>query len=498
MAQAAVERPAVSQSIPWNVARDAPYIPTARQYEFHSAPEEIKLYGGAVGGAKTTALVCEALTLLWQIPHNEGVIARRDFDDLRRTTYAEFLRWCPPDLIEQHHKSEHWIRLRCSIHAQGDSACPGGSLVHFLDAKDTAALKNSNLGFVCFDQAEEISYDAFIWARTRIRRRFAYTPLLLSANPGPGWVKSLFIDKMRPSIDDEPETPLECCQGPVCRQGIHKFVPALPRDNPHLPAGYVEAQLANMPPAYAQMLIEGRWDVTLNSIYTMLDRQLHLREIPKGLEMRPFAGAIGVDYGRGHLSAIVAVTVDVHGRRWVRETWAKNGGDIHEISREVFRMCQKYDINRGRTDPQEGVLAQVLSGSEDRKGQKYNFSRSEIRAGSREARIGLLATALMPRPGTPVHLVNVARGQAEFHGPFTESEMQPGLLIDAYGPGNRELWVELLGYHYERTNQGTLRTPSPDRTDDDRVAALEDAMEELERPHNVPVARQSRSYTVAW
>lgn len=467
--------------IPFRSVDEKLYTPTARQSEFHSAPESIKLYGGAVGGGKTTALVAEVLTLMWEYPHNEGVIARRDFDDLRRTTYAEFQAWCPEEIIYQHHKSEHWIRLICPLHP--GKAC--GSLVHFLDTKDLNALKNQNLGFVAFDQAEEISYDAFIWAGTRLRlAHIPYRPRLLSANPGPGWVKKIFIDRIQPSIDDTPERPLKCCVGQErCLAGRHRFVPALPKDNPHLPDGYVEEQVAEMPTAYAQMLIEGKWDVVLNAVYTDLDRRIHFRQIPEGTVWKPFWGAIGVDFGRSHFSTVVAITVDINDRLWVRETWAQRGGDINEIVKAVQRLADKYHINRGRTDPEQDVLAQLLSGGEDRKIQKYSFSRARGEQGSREARIGLVQGLLKVKPGPRRPAMYDAKLPAVY-GPFVEQEFLPGIFIDAEGEGNSALFDELQLYRWERNPQGQLGIPL--RRDEDRVAAMEYGVEEIARPSHTP------------
>lgn len=418
---------------------------------------------------------------MWEFPHNEGIIARRDFDDLRRTTYAEFQAWCPEEIIYQHHKSEHWIRLVCPLHS--GKAC--GSLVHFLDTKDMGALKNANLGFVAFDQAEEVSYDAFIWAGTRLRlSHIPYRPRLLSANPGPGWVKKIFIDKVRPSIDDTAETPLECCAGrDRCAAGVHRFVPALPKDNPHLPPGYVEEQVADMPEAYAKMLIDGLWDVVLNAVYTDLSRPLHLRKIPEETIWKPFWGAIGVDYGEGHFSAVVAITVDQNNRKWVRETWAMRGGDIDEIVKAVRRMADKYHINRGRTDPRQNVLAQVLSASEDKRVQKYAFVKATGEQGSREARIGLVQGLLKPKPGPRQAVVLDAKRRSAY-GPFLIEELLPGLFIDADGEGNWQLFEEAMLYRWERTTARGLRIP--DRRDEDRVAAMEYGIEEIERPSHQP------------
>ena len=439
-----------SLQLPYNTLLEKAYRPTDRQAEFHRATETEKLYGGAVGGGKTIALVAECMKLMWQYPHNEGIIGRRDGDDLRRTTYADFLRWCPDELIYQHHKAERWLRLVCPL--QPGAGC--GSLVHFQELKDLGGLKNANLGFVAFDQAEEISYDAYVWAKTRLRRAdIPYRPLLLSANPAPGWVKKIFIEGVRPSIDDTPETALECCRpGSACRDGIHRFVPALPSENPHLPEGYAERQTAGMPPAYARMLIEGQWDVVLNAIYDLLDRPKHL--VPLSGRERWTDGAIGVDYGRVHKSAVVTVTRDTSGVVWARECWAETGGDPQPIEDAVRSAKVRYRLHK--------VVA-------DQPGAPLGYKVAESGAGSRYRRIQRVYKYL--KAGA--------------------------LKFDASGRGVRELFEECLAYRWERRETATAEELLPVRKDDDRVAALEHAFEALEQASDYATLIQSSSRGLA-
>ena len=61
---------------------------------------------------------------------------------------------------------------------------------------------------------------------------------LLASNPEPGWLKRRFIDQKLPN---------------------HIFVPALPRDNPKLPTGYVQRLKDLFPEDWQARFLEGDW-----------------------------------------------------------------------------------------------------------------------------------------------------------------------------------------------------------------------------------------------
>ena len=391
--------------LPWNTLQDAPYVPSDRQAEWHAASERYKLYGGAVGGGKTTALAVESLLLSWQYKGNEGIVGRRDFDDLRRTTYAEVLKWCPPELIRQHHRSEHWLELI------------NGSVMHFMELKDSGGLKNLNLGWFAIDQAEEVPYESYMWLQSRLRRAGVDQYFgLLSANPELGWVKDTFVDQR---IDG------------------HVFVPALPEDNPHLPADYVEGLLSRWPDTYVRKLLRGSWDVVENAIYPQLDRRKHL--IPCDARQVWSDGAIGVDYGDVHPHAVVAVSRASTGRLWVREVWT--GHDYDELFSTMGDFKARYKIHKVRVDP-------MLKGWE----RLIRVERADSSPGSRKNRIELITRLLNAN----------------------------ALSLDVNGADMDGLYTEMVGYRWDIHETDTATVRQPVRKNDDRVAALEYAIEELE------------------
>jgi hypothetical protein len=265
------------------------------------------------------------------------------------------------------------------------------------------------------------------------------------------------------------------------------------RTNPYMPKEEIEqARIDARSDSIFRQEYEADFEAVGNAIYE-LDPNLHMQPIPEGILFPEWQGAIGVDYGAGgnnHPSAVVAITPDSSGHLWVRETWL-GGGDVEEIARQVRRMCETYRIVRGRTDPNQEVLAQVLSGSETKMVQRYRFNKAIMRQGAREGRIGIVQGLLKPKYGPVLSLAQISRGNA-YMGPHLEQA--PGLILDRNGPGNVELFAEMKAYHWEPLPSGALR-PQPEG--EDRVAALEYGAEELQRP----IASASRevvthSYTI--
>jgi hypothetical protein len=101
----------------------------------------------------------------------------------------------------------------------------------------------------------------------------------------------------------------------------------------------------------------------------------------------------------------------------------------------------RYRITRGKTDPIQEVLAQRLA-----------FTAAKSGAGTRNQRIGMVTKLLDAK----------------------------ALMFDLDGPGVRELFDEALSYRYEQRETDFNIEDVVVRKDDDRIAALEYAIEALE------------------
>ena len=209
------------------------YEANARQWLFHEAPETYKLYGGAMGGGKTWALCAEVIRLSRNYPGNRGYICRHELTSFKRSTGLTLdLLLARSRQVERHHLTDHYYLLR------NGSAIYYGGLGDDQGAIDK--LKSMELGWFAIDEASETSESFFLMLSSRLRiqlpgiRYFG----LLASNPDPGWLKQRFIDQKLPD---------------------HIFVPALPRDNPRLPEGYVNRLTELFPEDWQARFLEGDW-----------------------------------------------------------------------------------------------------------------------------------------------------------------------------------------------------------------------------------------------
>jgi hypothetical protein len=240
-----------------------------------------------------------------------GYLARHELVSFRRTTLLTLLQFLPEAIIKSHNQSKQEIIL-----INGSKILYGGLGD---DQKAIERLKSLNLGWFGIDQAEETTESHFLMLASRLR-----LPLpgirykgLLTANPEPGWVRDRWIDNTHPD---------------------HKFIPALPSDNPYLPPDYEQ----NLRMLYAgnepliKALLEGNWDVTTAGDFLIsygLIRAATARQVPDTGKC-----VMGVDVARfGDDESVVIVRRGLKTTRieaWAQQDTVWSSGKVAEIARQ--------------------------------------------------------------------------------------------------------------------------------------------------------------------
>ena len=204
------------------------------------------LYGGAKGGGKSV-LGCvwsyaEAKRIIKKFnlkptkyPIPLGFLGRKQSVDFNDTTLETWKKMIPASnyIIRSQDKEiviENTVKL-----------CYGG-----FDRSETVNKFNSaEFGFYFVDQAEELTLDDMSLLRGSLRLKINGRDLdykgLLSANPRQCWLKDDFILQKHPG---------------------RRFVQALPADNPHLAAGYVNrlTDAFKHRPELLEAYLYGSWD----------------------------------------------------------------------------------------------------------------------------------------------------------------------------------------------------------------------------------------------
>lgn len=232
--------------------------PSEKQAEFLLSDVEELLYGGAVRGGKTYALMA-ALVMYHDVPTHSGIIFRKSRDDL-------FLPDGPYDISVRwgwDEKGAHWDGSKYRY------TFPSGKTITFGYMGEPRSLKykrykSSWFQDIFFDQVEEIPFVQYDWMRNRLGRlvAYSYVPLRFwaTANPdGFEWVYERFVKK---------ETRIP---GTL-------FIPATAADNPWVDLKALEATLSKIsdPITYKQLML-GVWG--LSSFGGMFD--------PSNFELTP-------------------------------------------------------------------------------------------------------------------------------------------------------------------------------------------------------------------
>ena len=158
------------------------------------------------------------------------------------TSLNEFL---PTEIIKHHNKKDGIIEFI------------NGSSILYMGLKPSSEhsalerLKSLELGWFFIDEATEIEKRFFDILKTRLslklpNGKFPRYRGLLASNPEPGWIRDTFVDQ---HLDN------------------HKFISALPSENPHLNPDYIKETTRDLPSELVKKYLEGNWDVMLKGMY---------------------------------------------------------------------------------------------------------------------------------------------------------------------------------------------------------------------------------------
>ena len=297
-----------------------------QQWLAHQVLERFVLYGGAKGGGKTAFGLNEGIRLSLDYPGNRGFMGCRDGTDFKRNAFGQLLKFLPSELYESpglHHKTDQYFRLR------------NGSLIYYggIGSEAEAERKINNmpeLGWVFIDQAEEISEHQFLKLDGQVRLVLPGIryKVILTANPDPGWLRERFIANSYPD---------------------HRYIAALPKDNPFLPPDYEERLRELYPAEMVRRLVEGDWDVPMTDVlipYTdirgAIERQMPEKgEAVGGLDVAEFGESKTVFIARRGNKV-----VDI--QSWAHMDTEFSAGVVAELIRKHKLLCLNIDtIGKG-------------------------------------------------------------------------------------------------------------------------------------------------------
>lgn len=407
-----------------------------KQMLFHAAPETYKLYGGAMGGGKTGALINEGNQLSLDYPGNFGLLIRRTWPSFRDTVLPQVEKFIDSRMIANWNRSEKYIIYKNS------SKIRYGGMGDRPD--DWEKWMSGEYGWIAIDQAEQFTELEFRMLATRLRLKLPGIRyfFLLSCNPNIGWIKEIFVES---NLED------------------HIFVPALPEDNlANLPVGYIGRMRGILTPKQQKALLEGNWEAI-----TEPDNVFAYTEIQKAAGRSVEASEpvqIGADIARGGDDETVIILRE--GLK-IRIYNRAQGHDLMKTTGLIWKCCQdkiipkwgdklnKITIKIDADGIGAGVVDRLMELKSEKEGLYTDMilkivdkeRREELNKQEYRMKIKIVEIHGAAKAKEPAIYKNQ---RAEIHWGMRE------LLPDLDLPPDRELQTQLMAIKYKINSAGQI------------------------------------------
>ena len=428
-----------------------------------------------MGGGKSRALCEEAFQAALDYPGIFILICRQEHTAIVGSTRKTMFEQVLPGAL---------IKASRVVKSGGYDfiELPNGSEIHFVGLNDVVRFHSAEIGLLVLDEAHQIAEDDVMTLNTRLRQPNTPRQILVAANPeNPGhWLWKWFIADAEETDFGyyKAELRLDENAAPI---GDSIFVKALPTENPYLPEGYVERELAGLKEFYRQRYLEGKWvfvsgtcafDVAALAEYEKVapfplyrmnfesagigDRARRkksdtgrIRVFREPDEHRTYAIGADVATGRG-LDYSSAYVIDLHDMAFVAEFHGKLDADL--FATQLHFLGKWYNNALLAVESAGGWGEPVIIALRDGKGgrppyprlyqhrldsqvamdtvQRYGFP---MNTKTRPQVISQLERAVRERalPWLPQHLVNECLTFCEFEEGTPSPRAQPGCHDDA-------------------------------------------------------------------
>jgi predicted phage terminase large subunit-like protein len=222
------------------------YRPTKKQREFHQATEnrvpEV-LYGGAVGGGKSVAIIMDALKYAFVYQGSSLIIFRRTYPELEASIIKKCLEFYPISLYKYNDSKKRITFVNGSTLSFG----------YLKNSDDWTRYQGGEYSYIGFDELTHFDEENFTLVLTRLRNDKSYPNLVrCTSNPIPyqEWVKQRYI---------------------VSDDSNKLYIPATLNDNPYLDTEEYAQRLATLPKVQKEALLEGKWDLFFGEVFNKKD-----------------------------------------------------------------------------------------------------------------------------------------------------------------------------------------------------------------------------------
>lgn len=249
---------------------DFTYRPLAVHTPFHTSTAYERALFGAFGSGKSYAIIAEAIAWCLEQPGIKGIIIRKTIPELRDTTEPIFKELLPFELWQAGHQRKTGGHIESFVF-------PNGSILYFRSLDDWDKHRSFNVGFLAYDEANEIDLESYVGMTNRVRqeeitaeaRNAGYTHSItrrgiwLATNPaGKDWLYRRFAAKGEGDMVTD-----EYIEG-------NEYFKSTSLDNPYLPVQFVERML-NMPEQWIRRYVLCQFDDFAGRIYADWNEDEH-------------------------------------------------------------------------------------------------------------------------------------------------------------------------------------------------------------------------------
>ena len=279
------------------------YAAFPRQREFHHSTAKYRLFGGAAGPGKTTALLCEAIRQAYLYEGSDSLLLRRTYPELESSLLAYFRRDVPRSLYKSYNEAKHVVTWH------------NGSTTRFgycRNENDVYRYQGAEFLFIGLDELTHFTLKQwqFLTSRNRCPIPGSVACMAGASNPGNighAWVKALWVDRQPPAGFDRRE---------LYDPRDYDFIRAKLADNPiYANDAAYHRTLAALPEHLRRAFLEGDWNVFAGQYFDVFEFGRHTVRAEE-LRLEPWWPRwISIDWGFQHPSAVywhcaVPVAVD--------------------------------------------------------------------------------------------------------------------------------------------------------------------------------------------
>jgi hypothetical protein len=330
--------------------------PSVKQWAFINRAEMEQLYGGSKSGGKSRAICAKLILLAYEFPGNQLGLFRQDLTDLKGSTLVTFEQTCPKEFIVQHHRTDHYFRLRTKDPRYESRIWYGGLGGN---EGDFESAKGKEYGAFAVDEPSEIDLDTYLTMLGQLRwtlpdgSRPPYQAIL-GSNPEPGWLEDHFGHLI--------DAATEAC--PIITDGQRVYIMALPKDNPYLPPNWEQIlrNQADIPKAWVEKYLAGSWKAASGMVFKELDRREHYIECPPPEFLKTLSLVGSLDHASTGITCFCIDGIDRDGNVFAlgshyvkNQLISQHAEDIRKLLDRWIIRCGKQEFAEKRAKSQMGV-----------------------------------------------------------------------------------------------------------------------------------------------